>query len=429
MEKETYLSVVKYLKEIIIGSIFEGHVYTVGGCVRDFISKREIKDIDIVVDIKNGGIKLSNWLFENDMLSHKPVVYENFGTTMFNLKKFPDIEIEAVHTRKECYRDSKSRKPETSFGTIKDDAFRRDFTYNALYYNVSTEKIFDLNGFGLDDLNSNILRTCGNPDIIYKEDPLRIIRGIRFSCRFNSTIEQDTFCGMKRNVERLNIISKERISSELDKILISENASYGIKLLFDVGAIKYIVPEYEFLDDNSKLKLISDIEYGKKCEYLIKMSIFMSFSKNPKEQLIKLKYSNSVIKDVVFILNTLQFFENQCFNDEFIRRIEYICRTKKMYSLVTRTYTCISRKTTINEEFLGEKCLFEQWADENFYGDIMFGYELPVNGNDIMNILNIGPSHKIKEVLDFLTYTAIKYPSTTKEEFIKIIKIYGKIYY
>ena len=167
MTIDKYNNIVARLGEIIKGTKFEGHLYTVGGCNRDKLLGREIKDIDVVLDIPNGGIEFAKWLMSAGYTTGEPVVYEHFGTSMFRLRDFPEDEIEAVQTRKECYRDINTRNPDTAFGTIQDDATRRDFTYNAIYCDVSTGERRDVNGKSLEDLNNNILRTCGSPDIIF----------------------------------------------------------------------------------------------------------------------------------------------------------------------------------------------------------------------------------------------------------------------
>jgi tRNA nucleotidyltransferase/poly(A) polymerase len=151
---------------------------------------------------------------------------------MFRLKDFPDDELEAVQTRKEQYH-SDSRNPETAFGTLQEDAQRRDLTVNALYYNVSTHEMLDPTG-GMADMERNVIRVTSTPDIVYQDDPLRILRAIRFYGQFNTglknpaytwVIEKETFEGMKMHSNRLEIISKERIATELHKMLLTEYPS------------------------------------------------------------------------------------------------------------------------------------------------------------------------------------------------------------
>ena len=172
MKLEIYEQIVSILKSIIKDTKFENHTYTVGGCERDRILGNEIKDIDLVIDsIPNGGIKFAEYLYENGYLVYQPVIYENFGTVMFRLIDFPDIELEAVHTRKETYRGD-SRNPETAFGTIEEDCQRRDFTVNAFYRNISTGKVHDFNGNSKKDLLNKEIRACGDPDVIFWGGPI-----------------------------------------------------------------------------------------------------------------------------------------------------------------------------------------------------------------------------------------------------------------
>ena len=156
-----YNEICDYLRNIIVDSVYENHLYTVGGCVRDSILKHEIKDIDLVIDLPNGGIDFSQWLYNKSLLTHAPVVYETYGTSMFCLKQFPDVELEAVQTRKEQYKDKNSRNPETCFGTIIEDCLRRDLTINSLYYNVTSKEVIDITGYGYKDINDKKIRCVG----------------------------------------------------------------------------------------------------------------------------------------------------------------------------------------------------------------------------------------------------------------------------
>ena len=121
MKIDTYTFILCELRDIIKGTKWENHVFAVGGCVRDEIMHNEIKDIDLCVDLCNGGIDFARWLEENGYTKFSVITYENFGTAMFHLKNFPDVELEVVQTRSECYHDAKTRNPETSFGTIEND--------------------------------------------------------------------------------------------------------------------------------------------------------------------------------------------------------------------------------------------------------------------------------------------------------------------
>ena len=128
MTKDKFYKIVFYLKDLINGTKFEGKTYVVGGAVRDLYMNKEIKDIDIVLELPNGGIEFANWMEENGHAHGSVVTYPTYGTAMFRMKEYPEVEIECVQTRKEQYKDKNSRNPETEYGTLYEDAMRRDLS-------------------------------------------------------------------------------------------------------------------------------------------------------------------------------------------------------------------------------------------------------------------------------------------------------------
>lgn len=244
---EKIKKLVKLIQESIKGTAFENHVFLVGGCVRDLLLKIPCKDVDICVDIKNGGMLFANYMAMKHqcyVVGTNPVVFETYGTAKFQLYKneeLKDIEIECVQTRKEQYH-KESRNPDTVYGTIQEDAKRRDLTINSLYYNISTEKVHDYNN-GLDDLVNQVIKTPTDPDITFNDDPLRILRVIRFSTRFGWGIEKNTWLGMVKNAHRIKIISQERISDEISKILLCEKPSIGIRKMYYCGILHRVMPD------------------------------------------------------------------------------------------------------------------------------------------------------------------------------------------
>ncbi|RLC50195.1 MAG: tRNA nucleotidyltransferase, partial [Candidatus Cloacimonadota bacterium] len=198
-------NVLKKIADAIVGTEFENKTFAVGGYVRDLLMKRQTEDLDIVVNLKNGGIKLAKFLFEKG-ISSKPIVYENFGTAMV---KIAGYQIEFVMTRRESYRD-KNRKPEVEFGTLEEDVFRRDFTINSLLLNISANEILDLTGKGKSDIQNGIIRSTSDPKIIFGEDPLRMLRAVRFAVQLDFEIEKETQKGIIENASKLQFISAER---------------------------------------------------------------------------------------------------------------------------------------------------------------------------------------------------------------------------
>ncbi|HLV40465.1 CCA tRNA nucleotidyltransferase [Xanthomarina sp.] len=225
--------------------------YVIGGFVRDYLLQRgSAKDIDIVAI--GSGIELAKQVAKNLPNKPKVQVFKTYGTAML---RFEDIEIEFVGARKESYNEA-SRNPIVENGTLEDDQNRRDFTINALAIDV-TEDYFGelLDPFnGIQDLKDGIIRTPLNPDITYSDDPLRMMRAIRFATQLEFTIEEESLQAISKNKERIEIITKERIVVELNKIIESAQPSIGFLLLDKTGLLDYILPEL------TALKGIDEIE-------------------------------------------------------------------------------------------------------------------------------------------------------------------------
>jgi len=223
--------------------------YIIGGFVRDKLLNRPDKDIDIVCT--GDGIALAHAVAAS--LLSKPTVnfFKTFGTAQF---KYRDFDVEFVGARKESYQNH-SRKPEVSEGTIEDDQKRRDYTVNALAISLNKAnygKLIDpFNGIA--DLNNKILRTPLNPDITFSDDPLRMMRGIRFATQLGFSLEKETYEAISRNRERIKIVSQERITDELNKIILAPVPSIGFDLLFRSGLLKEFFPQ---LTDLSGVEII-----------------------------------------------------------------------------------------------------------------------------------------------------------------------------
>ena len=211
--------------------------FVIGGYVRDCFLERKSKDIDIVVE--GSGIELAERVALR--LKVKVSVFKNFGTAMLRSK---DTEVEFVGARRESYRLD-SRKPIVENGSLADDQSRRDFTINALAFSLQKEDFGNLvDPFGgVKDLQNGILRTPLDPDTTYSDDPLRMIRAIRFASQLSFTIVPESIESIKRNKNRLEILSKERINDELAKILLSPKPSVGFSLLESTGLLDIILPQ------------------------------------------------------------------------------------------------------------------------------------------------------------------------------------------
>lgn len=213
-------------------------VWVIGGFVRDIILKRNSKDIDIVV--LGSGIELAKEIADRIGHGAKAKYYKNFGTAMLRID---GSEVEFVGARKESYRKD-SRKPIVEDGSLTDDQNRRDFSINALALSLNKDTYGELvDPFnGIQDLQNKIIRTPLDPDITFSDDPLRMMRAIRFATQLNFQIEEETFEAIKRNSDRIKIVSRERINEELNKIILASKPSIGIKLLEVAGLLEYIFP-------------------------------------------------------------------------------------------------------------------------------------------------------------------------------------------
>lgn len=214
-------------------------VYLVGGYVRDMLLGRPSKDIDIMA--VGSGVELASRVSEQLGKGTEVEIHGNYGTAAL---KYQNFLIEFVGARKESYKPD-SRNPKVEAGTLEDDLFRRDFTINAIAISLNKNDygtIVDLFK-GQKDIEKGILKTPLDPDTTYSDDPLRMMRAIRFASQLNFTIEDSSLQAISRNKDRIKIVSKERIADELNKIVLSERPSKGFKLLFNTGLLEIIFPE------------------------------------------------------------------------------------------------------------------------------------------------------------------------------------------
>lgn len=459
-----FVQAIKHLQKVIEGSEFEEHVYIVGGYVRSIFMGREPNDLDIVVDLPDGGIRFANWMHEKGETNGDVVVYPTFGVGMFRLNEFPEIELECVMTRGEQYHDKNSRKPETVFGSIHDDCVRRDFTVNALYLNISTSDVYDYTGKGLDDLKNKIIRvTNNNPDVVFSDDPLRIIRGCRFASQLGFDIEKNTFESMKRNAERIKIVSAERIASELNKILMSPKPTKGLELLRKCGAMEMFTPEFSDLytmtqnryhDYNTvwehTLKvvkhatlygdltvmlaaLLHDIGKlktrrinGDKVQFIMHETVGADMA----EQILRrLKYDNKTIATVKFMVRThmrFKSFGDNTPSDKALRKFQYECKTEELYD------KCLALIHADNLSHGYNYCLPNQAPNIEARtitmkekGEDMFDFHLPVSGEDIMLVRGCQPGEEVGKCIEYLTklcFNGVK--KMDKETCLKMIKNY-----
>ena len=450
---EKIKKLVKLIQESIKGTAFENHVFLVGGCVRDLLLKIPCKDVDVCVDIKNGGMLFANYMAMKHqcyVAGTNPVVFETYGTAKFQLYKneeLKDIEIECVQTRKEQYH-KESRNPDTVYGTIQEDAKRRDLTINSLYYNISTEKVHDYNN-GLDDLVNQVIKTPTDPDITFNDDPLRILRVIRFSTRFGWGIEKNTWLGMVKNAHRIKIISQERISDEISKILLCEKPSIGIRKMYYCGILHRVMPDiydttYAF---ESKNPMVSTFDHTMNVVDTVQpylenrlAALFHDVGRiitgrrrdvNPDkfsaevaaDDLKAMKFPNYVIKTVETAIKFHRGFavyaDGVLPPDKKIRKFinltgEDLGATVDLMNANNLHCTYGKKKRQV----LDILNRIEEMEDAEKAANV----KLPINGNDIQQYFSIKPSPVVGIALEKVKDAYFENPNMTKDEALEIVE-------
>lgn len=355
----------------------------------------DIKDIDLVVDLPEGGIVLAEWM-KGTGRTKDVILYKHYGTAMF---KFMDEEIEVVQTRKEIYPDPNSRNPVVSYGSISEDANRRDLTINSLYWNISEKKLIDPTEKGVKDIFNKVIRTTSTPDIIFSDDPLRMLRCIRFSARLGWKIDENTKEGIKKNSHRLSIISQERITSEIDKML-TYNSSQSITDLKETGLLDVILPELlPFYPEILK-------SLGLKTNDLI-INLCLIFKYLPIEKteeiLKRFRYPNNTIQTIKIICGYYKLYTaNKSPKENTLREWQYNLGEKYMniVSIIT------------------EDMYFQESIDK--LGNRMYEYKLPISGNDLLKKGYKG--QEVGEALREIKKAIFINPDITIEEIWKTLK-------
>ncbi len=226
------------LRRATEGTRYEGQLYLVGGIVRDkLLDLKPNEDIDIVLEGDAG--ELAEFLHQQGVAEHFPVRYPRFGTAMISVD---GRQVELVRARTESYNPA-SRKPSTQPGTLHDDVLRRDFTINTLLENLHTGEVLDLTGRGIADLREGVIRTPVDPAATFEDDPLRMLRAIRFATRFGFAIDPEVLGAIVTSAPRLSIVSGERIREELLKIIVEPGAGEGLEMLRVTGLLSEFAPE------------------------------------------------------------------------------------------------------------------------------------------------------------------------------------------
>jgi len=453
--------VLDFLRKLISGTEYDNKIYLAGGAVRDELMGKAAKDLDFVVngDI-NAGINFSVWLaykLGNYKEGSNPVIYPRFGTSKLSLNgnnsNLPSIELEFVAPRVETY-SANSRKPEVVGGDLKADVYRRDLTINSLLKNVSTNEILDLTGYGIDDIKNGIIRTTSNSDEIFKQDPLRMLRACRFTVKYNFKMDMDTIKAISRNAHLIDTISKERISDELNKILLCQNPSLGIRLLKTTGLLPYIMEEYNETVGMKQNKYHTDDVFGHS------MSVLANTPPELKTRLMALFHDiGKTLTRTVSPDGSVHFYDHESAGVEVVKNI--MTRLKYPNDLINSVVTGVKNHMYLKQggddaSKISDKTLrkFRSAVGENLEeildlihaDNISHSTEgampnqinnvrgrlqklsadldtnkptLPINGKDLIAI-GFKPSPLMREILNAVEDAWFENPNITRDEALKI---------
>lgn len=445
---QSYRSTIHKISVTAIENNFEA--YIVGGFVRDLFINREPKDLDIMVcggktknDKKLSGINFSKILANKYKLS-KPILFEKFGTAKLSLD---NKEIEFVMPRKEYY-DVNSRNPHIKLAHLKQDALRRDFTINALFLRLRDMKILDFTHQGIKDIKNKTIRVTDieNAEIIFKQDPLRILRAVRQSLQLNFKIESQTLNAMKMSVQRIKIVSSERIRDEINKILTADNPSKAFILMYKINLLNGVLPELQKLTQTGKysigntfahsIEIIDSTrnnivlrmavlmhcitKYSKYEELYVKTHLHKSHNENInhiKLILDRLKYSKEFIKKITSIIQNGIYTKiySSDWTDGMVRKFAKKCRDELDLTMEFSKVYYAKNNNSIKINELKERIEYLKSKNILYNGLIL-------TGKEIIKIFNNPTGEWIKNVKNKIEEIQLENPELTKEQAIKIAK-------
>lgn len=462
MTTEIYHKICHYLEHLIKGTKWEGHVFTVGGCCRDKMLGLEIKDVDLAVDLPMGGVEFAQWLWKQHRTCFHPVEFKRYGTAMTRLKAFPNDDIEIVQTRAEKYTDRNSRNPETAFGSLEDDCYRRDLTINSLYYDISGRKMLDITGRALNDIKNHVIDTPTDPDSTYDDDPVRILRTIRFATRLDWQIPDRIMQAMQRNSSRMDIIKIERLRNEFEKMLLGPRPGRAMELMRISGALKMLIPELDKLVDLPlqgeegtvwehtlrTLNAIKEPDLGLRMAALLhdigKPGAFTIDDegnvKYPRHELRaqvpimkilgRMKYHSPFIKEVAFLCRyhtVAKTWGNagEKIKDRELRKLQYQAvspsRVKALVTLIDAINKAHSRAVAKPEQ---AEMIMRRDLELKAQGVDMYDYHLPFGERRIKKLMHLAPGPKVADCISFMMKQAYDNPALSRADFEKLLLNY-----
>ena len=440
---ERIKKLVEVIRESIQGSYFQDHVFICGGAIRNSLLGLPVNDVDICVDTKDGGIGFATFIaFRHQCYasSINPVVFPTYNTARVVLNKIEeikDITIECVETK----------KSKNEFGSLRDDANRRDLTINSLMYNISRDTLMDFTEQGIDDLITSTLRTPNNPSEILEEDPIKILRIIRFSTELGWGIEKDTWLAMIENAHLINTVAQERISEEIAKILLCKTPSIGIRKMYLCGILNKVLPDiydttYAF---ECKNKQISTFEHTldvlDSVQPRIETRLAALFHDIGKIMTPKVKNANidkfsadiaaSDLKKMKFSTKTIQAVEtaikyHRAFSmygkgivppDKKIRKFLNLVGENLISTFdLMNANNMLSVKGNDKEQVLNILSRIEQLQNDEKNMKV----KLPITGKDIIKEFNIKEGKCIGIILNNIKEAYFENPNMTKDEAFEI---------
>ena len=453
IEKEIFKEISNYCDNNELES------YVIGGYVRDhLIGKTGSKDIDIL--IVGNGIKAAKNIAKKLKIK-KVIVYKNFGTAMF---KFKNFEIEFVGTRKESY-DKNSRNPEIKPGSLIDDLNRRDFTINTIGLSLNKNswgRILDKFN-GIEDLENEIIKTPLDPDKTFSDDPLRMLRAARFASQLNFKIEKKSFEGLCVEKNRIKIVSSERISEELNKIILSKKPSVGFKILESTGILELILPELTNLKgieeiegqkhkDNfyHTLEVLDNISENTEDLWLRWAALLHDIGKAPTKKFIKkigwtfhghelkgskmvykifkrlnmpLNFKLKYVQKIIYLSSRPIILSNDNITDSAIRRLIYDANEDLDDLLILCEADITTKNPSRFKKYLNNFKIVREKIKIVEERDSIRNFQPPISGEEIMNYFKIKPSKEIGIIKEYIKNSILDGKIKNNHESAKLLMI------
>ena len=454
-----------FLSSIIRSGPFKNKVFLAGGAVRDSVMGKPIKDIDVVVTMPDGGIEFAKWITQQLNIYREgsnPVVFPRFGTAKFNLRgtkhlgvDLSSVNIESVMTRGEKYTFG-SRKPEVSYADLKEDAKRRDFTVNDLYKDLTTNQILDPTGIGFEDIKNGVVRTPVDPNITFKDDPLRMLRAVRFATKYNWKIAKSVLDALSSDSSMLQHISMERIQEEFNKMLMTDNPDVALKILSYTGLLREFLPEFDTLKGVEQNKYHKDdafnhavgvVKHTPKDLKARLAAVFHDIAKpltksvDPngdihfydhedvgaqiaQDVMQRMKYPNDMIQSVSNIVKNHMRLKGsgsrgELATDKTLRRFAATMGSDLSSALAMMHGDNLShsKEHTMPDQIPALQSRIQQLAQLAPQKP-----KLPINGNDLMQTFELKPGPHLKKMLQSVEDAWFENPNLTRDQALAIAK-------